>query len=251
MSEQSGGSDFFHESKNKDGKPCRYVYRGTGTGSHKTIYEAEEANRIFGIWEEPFVEDEKLLWRDVMDEVKMPDLHEARKERKPIPLDDGLKQAEMPDLSEVRKKNKDVPEYRVPTDDDFLDSEAARDMRCLSGVKCKIDKKKRKEEKNTYFPWTLEGNNVSALRSGWLRMKELGKLNESGLPIYLQNIVEGAIDSFDVEVNNFCKLAGLKYKTEKEDLLVEAAGLKSLCSEVMKRVDLLVENYNQRGVRND
>ncbi len=252
MSEQpTGGSDFFHNKTDKK-QPDHYVYQPSAS-SRPQVFRREEADKIFGEWDDPFVEDNRLLWSEKMEQAEMPNLHEIRKERQEVPLDDNLEQAAMPDLSKVRKENKTPPELQYRTQDcDFMDNEFANELRTLSGVKCKATKKKRREERSGMrYPWTLEGNSHSALRATWSNMKKAGEVYHSGLPIYLQNIVEGEIDTFDVEVNNFCKIAGLKYRTEKEDLLVEAAALKSLCSEIMKRVDVLVDNYNQRGVRNE
>lgn len=218
MSEQPNEkSDRFHDQTDAQcKKPDHYVYRHPNTGSTR-VFRREDSDRMFS----PQDSGSLLDAREYVDN------------------------AEMPDLTEARKKRHDTFHNR------FVEENATDEAVILSGVRVKAKKKNREEkERPPNFPWLKAGNNVSALQATWLKMKDDNSLHSSGLPIYLQNIVTGETDVFDVEVNNYCKMAGLKYKTEKEDLLVEAAALKELCYEVMNRVDQLVENYNQRGVDN-
>lgn len=233
-------------------------------------FNKEEADRVFGKWDEPFVElqDCKLY----EDDLEVPDVNKIRKEAEATgdalrefykeekwwdekqgvvhcetanhPAFPGTRQCNgMPDLDQVREK-KSIESVKENYD-----------LRVLSGIPKKGVKKDRFAPGvgGQLLPWTMDGNNMSHLRQTWIEAKKDNSLHSSGLPVYLQNIVEGDVDVFDVEVNNYCKLAGLKYRVGKEDLLNESLKLSScrdFCAELLDRIDLLVENYNQRGVDN-
>ena len=92
MSEQpTGGSDFFHNKTDKK-QPDHYVYQPSAS-SRPQVFRREEADKLFGEWDDPFVEDNRLLWSEKMEQAEMPNLHEIRKERQEVPLDDNLEQA--------------------------------------------------------------------------------------------------------------------------------------------------------------
>jgi hypothetical protein len=89
------------------------------------------------------------------------------------------------------------------------------------------------------------------IRVEWSRLAGLNppELKDSGLPLPLAQMVEGKINETELEIANFCKLAGLRYKTSREQLEREAKLLHDIChrlsSNLLERVDKLVESFKR------
>ena len=70
----------------------------------------------------------------------------------------------------------------------------------------------------------------------------------SGLPVYLQSLVEGS-EGHEKDVVNYCKLAGLKYKTSKDKMKSDIDKMKSdvnqLTTKMVASLDSFVVNYKQ------
>jgi ElaB/YqjD/DUF883 family membrane-anchored ribosome-binding protein len=91
-----------------------------------------------------------------------------------------------------------------------------------------------------------------SVRKQWADKAEKGELTGSGMPAYMQKIIEGKEDEYETEILNYCKLAGLRYKTSKEKIKKEIEQIKSdmfsALWEMERRLDNLSESYKQLDV---
>ena len=91
--------------------------------------------------------------------------------------------------------------------------------------------------------------NWNGLRSAWAEQEVH---HASGLPTYMQKIVEGTEEEYEMENLKFCKLAGLKYKTSKQKMKDEIEKIKTqankMVASMVQQMDKIVDTYKQLEV---
>lgn len=76
----------------------------------------------------------------------------------------------------------------------------------------------------------------------------------SGMPVYMQKVVEGSEDEYEKESLNYCRLAGLKYKTSKEKMKLEIDKLQAdahkMLAKIVDSLNQIVGEYKQLELEN-
>lgn len=160
------------------------------------------------------------------------------------------------ELPILRKGNQQgVP----PADDSLL-----KELRQIAGVSTSEEPEavfhkklttRKKVEKESPPPAPLDMREVyknsieGSLRKDWSNKLQKGELSWSGLPTYMHKLVEGQEKEHEKEIANYCKLAGLRYKTSRDTLKERTREVKTevynTILEVTAKLEKLVDSYHK------
>jgi hypothetical protein len=190
----------------------------------------------------------KLKGEQKMDEKICKGSDRVVQELEPLLSSNYENMCEMPD---VRKSS-------VKANIDYNDN-LLKEIQALSGLKKEEEPKPKEknkpiiEDRVELAPNAERYKSFDGLRKEWASKAENATLAQSGMPSYMQLISEGKENESDVETLDYCKLAGLRYKTSKEKLHKEMHEIKSIMysalSEVEERLERLAEEYKKLEYR--
>lgn len=151
------------------------------------------------------------------------------------------------------EENIEIPDLRkMPVRELSFTSESHKwflDLRTLAGYKGTYTTKEPESKVNLDDCVERYKKFPPSVRKEWAEKAEKNELSSSGLPLYMDRLIMGKEDEFEMEQTKYCYLAGLKHKTSKQKMEGKIndiqAELNKTTQDILGKLKDIVSDYKQ------